>query len=246
MPLDHGFHTYRQMQRWTVSPAARVEILDRLLAENHRRAALQGAAPAATGRRRRGGAVTEPTTVGGVATREARPAYRLAFEPDGTLVHRARELRRHPRPARFSARATGRTRSSTWCRTRSTSSGCSRRCGSPAAATCPRTADPDEELSDVGDDLDARGGHRRARRGGRRHDRGRRRGRRPGQPHQARPDDAGVDGAALPGAARPRRRHGARVVGRLRAGEHRGADEQRPHRSGGSGAPPQTSRCGWP
>lgn len=40
--LDHGFHTYRQMQRWTVSPAARVEILDRLLEENHRRAASQG------------------------------------------------------------------------------------------------------------------------------------------------------------------------------------------------------------
>ena len=37
--LDYGFHTYRQMERWTVSPAARVEILDRLLEENHRRAA---------------------------------------------------------------------------------------------------------------------------------------------------------------------------------------------------------------
>ncbi|OQQ23176.1 hypothetical protein A4U94_23990 [Prescottella equi] len=36
--LDHGFHTYRKMQRWTVSPAARTEILDRLLEENHRRA----------------------------------------------------------------------------------------------------------------------------------------------------------------------------------------------------------------
>ncbi|MFI5959769.1 Eco57I restriction-modification methylase domain-containing protein [Cryptosporangium sp. NPDC051539] len=47
VPLDHGFHTYRQMQRWTVSPAARVEILDRLLEENHRRAALQGEAPPA-------------------------------------------------------------------------------------------------------------------------------------------------------------------------------------------------------
>lgn len=47
VPLDHGFHTYRQMQRWTVSPAARVEILDRLLEENHRRAAQQGEAPAA-------------------------------------------------------------------------------------------------------------------------------------------------------------------------------------------------------
>ncbi len=44
--LDYGFHTYRQMERWTVSPAARVEILDRLLEENHRRAALQGGQPA--------------------------------------------------------------------------------------------------------------------------------------------------------------------------------------------------------
>ena len=43
--LDHGFHTYRQMTRWTVSPAARVEILDRLLEENLRRAAAQGGAP---------------------------------------------------------------------------------------------------------------------------------------------------------------------------------------------------------
>ena len=46
VPLDHGFHTYRQMQRWTVSPAARVEILDRLLEENHRRAAAQDGADA--------------------------------------------------------------------------------------------------------------------------------------------------------------------------------------------------------
>jgi hypothetical protein len=45
LPLDHGFHTYRQMRRWTVSPTARVEILDRLLEENHRRAATQGEAP---------------------------------------------------------------------------------------------------------------------------------------------------------------------------------------------------------
>jgi len=41
VPLEHGFHTYRQMERWTVSPAARVEILDRLLEENHRRAAIE-------------------------------------------------------------------------------------------------------------------------------------------------------------------------------------------------------------
>ncbi|MGH3796692.1 MAG: hypothetical protein ACRDSP_17595 [Pseudonocardiaceae bacterium] len=44
VPLEHGFHTYRQMLRWTVSPTARVEILDRLLEENHRRAATQGKA----------------------------------------------------------------------------------------------------------------------------------------------------------------------------------------------------------
>lgn len=42
VPLDHGFHTYRKMTRWTVSPTARVEILDRLLEENHRRAAEAG------------------------------------------------------------------------------------------------------------------------------------------------------------------------------------------------------------
>ena len=41
--LDHGFHIYRQMERWTVSPAARVEILDRLLEENHRRASEESA-----------------------------------------------------------------------------------------------------------------------------------------------------------------------------------------------------------
>ncbi|MDN5760564.1 MAG: hypothetical protein L0H59_18920 [Tomitella sp.] len=45
VPLEHGFHVYRQMRRWTVSPKARVEILDRLLEENHRRAAAQGEAP---------------------------------------------------------------------------------------------------------------------------------------------------------------------------------------------------------
>lgn len=47
LPLDHGFHGYRQMTRWTISPQARVEVFDRLLEENHRRAALQGEAPLA-------------------------------------------------------------------------------------------------------------------------------------------------------------------------------------------------------
>ena len=43
--LDHGFHTYRQMTRWTVNPADRVEILDRLLEEDLRRAAAQRDTP---------------------------------------------------------------------------------------------------------------------------------------------------------------------------------------------------------
>lgn len=43
--LNHGFHTYRQVERWTVCPEARVEILDRLLKLNLERAAAQGDAP---------------------------------------------------------------------------------------------------------------------------------------------------------------------------------------------------------
>ena len=37
-----GFYDYRQLTRWTVSPAARVEILDRLLELNHERARGEG------------------------------------------------------------------------------------------------------------------------------------------------------------------------------------------------------------
>jgi hypothetical protein len=40
MKLDHGFDTYKQKKRFSVSPADRVEILDRLIQENHRRAGL--------------------------------------------------------------------------------------------------------------------------------------------------------------------------------------------------------------
>ena len=36
VPLNHGFHSYRQMTRWTIYPSARVEGLDRLLLENRR------------------------------------------------------------------------------------------------------------------------------------------------------------------------------------------------------------------
>ncbi|ODQ83645.1 type II restriction endonuclease subunit M [Dietzia alimentaria] len=38
----HGFHTYRRMTRWTLRPEARTELFDRLLEENHRRAAAHG------------------------------------------------------------------------------------------------------------------------------------------------------------------------------------------------------------
>lgn len=41
VPLQHGFYTYRQMERFTFSPAARVEILDRLMELNHERAAAE-------------------------------------------------------------------------------------------------------------------------------------------------------------------------------------------------------------
>jgi hypothetical protein len=53
IPLDHGFHSYRGRQRWTVSPAARTAILGRLLEENHRRAAEEAseATPAAKSRK---------------------------------------------------------------------------------------------------------------------------------------------------------------------------------------------------
>ncbi|MGY4102487.1 Eco57I restriction-modification methylase domain-containing protein [Nocardia sp. R16R-3T] len=45
LELDHNFFTYRRVQRWTVCPTARAEIIDRLLEENGRRAAKQGELP---------------------------------------------------------------------------------------------------------------------------------------------------------------------------------------------------------
>ena len=55
LDLTHGFHTYRKMTRWTVASVTRVEILDRLLEENHRRAAAEAAVAAASGRSAPGG-----------------------------------------------------------------------------------------------------------------------------------------------------------------------------------------------
>jgi hypothetical protein len=43
LALDHGFHPTRQGTRYTVDPATRQEILDRLLEENHRRYAAEQA-----------------------------------------------------------------------------------------------------------------------------------------------------------------------------------------------------------
>ena len=40
--LSHGFHPYRQVKRWSISPTDRVETLDRLLLENQRRAEANG------------------------------------------------------------------------------------------------------------------------------------------------------------------------------------------------------------
>ena len=58
--LDHGFHEYRGVVRWSVSPVARGEILDRLLEENHRRAALEAAAGPTPKKGRKGRALSEP------------------------------------------------------------------------------------------------------------------------------------------------------------------------------------------
>ncbi|HEX5370154.1 MAG TPA: type IIL restriction-modification enzyme MmeI, partial [Dehalococcoidia bacterium] len=42
LDLAHGFSSYRQMERFTVGPTAQVELLNRLLRENHRRAREEG------------------------------------------------------------------------------------------------------------------------------------------------------------------------------------------------------------
>ena len=65
LDLTHGFHSYRKVTRWTVPPATRVEILDRLLKENHRRAAAealtQSSSPAKRGRKSAKAPIQEET-----------------------------------------------------------------------------------------------------------------------------------------------------------------------------------------
>jgi hypothetical protein len=54
LPMDHDFHETRQGVRYTLGPTTRTELLDRLLALNHERAAAEAAAGLT--RQRRGGA----------------------------------------------------------------------------------------------------------------------------------------------------------------------------------------------
>lgn len=62
--LKHGFYTYKKVERWTICPEARQEILDRLLEENQRRAALE-ASSAVPGRAKRGPVVLKPESLAG-------------------------------------------------------------------------------------------------------------------------------------------------------------------------------------
>lgn len=74
LDLTHGFHTYRKMTRWTVPPATRVEILDRLLEENHRCAAAEAAAAAASGQ-----------SIGGSRSRRGRKSANSTQAQEATL-----------------------------------------------------------------------------------------------------------------------------------------------------------------
>jgi hypothetical protein len=51
--IEHGIFEYRRLRRWTVEPASRIEIIDRLLAENLRRAKAESGPVDGTTRRRR-------------------------------------------------------------------------------------------------------------------------------------------------------------------------------------------------
>lgn len=59
LELDHGFFTYRGLGRFTVGPAARSEILHRLLEQNHNRAAAEAAKPKSAAKVRKSRSVSE-------------------------------------------------------------------------------------------------------------------------------------------------------------------------------------------
>ena len=54
LSLEHGHYDTRQGVRWTVSPATRLEMLDRLLELNHRRFAEEQAASGSSPAKRKG------------------------------------------------------------------------------------------------------------------------------------------------------------------------------------------------
>lgn len=54
--LNYGFHSNRKVERWTICPQARREVLDRLLEENHRQASRETETGATAGSTRTGGA----------------------------------------------------------------------------------------------------------------------------------------------------------------------------------------------
>jgi hypothetical protein len=65
LPLDHDHHDTRQGVRWTVSPAARLELLDRLLELNHSRHVDEQAASSAAPVRRKGRGKSTAQPAGG-------------------------------------------------------------------------------------------------------------------------------------------------------------------------------------
>ncbi len=69
LPTDHDFHETRQGVRYTLGPATRTELLDRLLELNHQRAAAEAAAGVT--RQRRGGARRRRQPGGGQTSLEA-------------------------------------------------------------------------------------------------------------------------------------------------------------------------------
>ena len=95
--------TYRQMQRWTVSPAARVEILDRLLrrttAEPPRKqsdtAIEKQRAVAARAHQTIKGHSLKMTSATEKAKEPASSYELMTFEPDGLVVHGSTEFGQH-------------------------------------------------------------------------------------------------------------------------------------------------------
>src|SRR6185436_5623450 len=89
MELAYDFHEVETLPendrvRYTIGPAARKEVLRRLLALNHERAAAQTmAAPAKKARRAKGAAEQVIEDMFGTGTRTPLPSFNPALLPDG-------------------------------------------------------------------------------------------------------------------------------------------------------------------